>query len=59
MGRPLRSKHELTHPQSDVAVNHITQHCMRFWDGQHTVVAEGVRTQAHHRHRKRVAKGVD
>ena len=32
---------------------------MRFWDGQHTVVAEGVRTQAHDRHRKRVAKGVN
>ena len=23
-GRPLRSTHELTHPQSDVAVNHAT-----------------------------------
>ena len=32
---------------------------MRFWDGQHTEVAEGVCTQAHDRHRKRVAKGVD
>ena len=58
-GRPLRGTHEFTHPQSDVAVNNITQHCMRFWDGQHTVVAEGVRTQARGRHRKRVAKGVD
>ena len=32
---------------------------MRFWYGQHTVVAESVRTQAHDRHRKRVGKVVD
>ena len=32
---------------------------MRFWDRQHAVVAEGVRTQAHDRHCKPVVKGVD
>ena len=32
---------------------------MRFGDGQHTVVVERVRTQAHDHHPKRIAKGVD
>ena len=32
---------------------------MRFWHGQHTVVAEGERTQAHDRQCTRVAEGVD
>ena len=57
--RPLRSTHKLTHPQSDVAVNHTTQNCMRVWDGQHTVVAGGVSTQAHDCHRKLFAKRID
>ena len=58
-GTTALSTHLLAHPQIDVAVNNTTQHGMRFWDGQYTVVAEGVCTQAHDHHRKRVATGVD
>ena len=56
-GRLVGSTYEFAYPQSDVAVNHITQHCMSFKDRQHTVVAEGSCTQAHDRHGKRVGKG--
>ena len=56
--RLLHSTHELAHPQTYIAVDHIAQHAMRCRDRQHTVVSEGVGTQARDRRRTRVAKGV-
>ena len=57
-GRLLRSAHELAHSQADVTVNHLAHHILRFRVRQHTVVAEGVGTQARDRPRKRVAEDV-